>query len=147
MDIFFGSRPTSYIMKPGDIMTQSIEQTLEDRGAKYGSFVGHARITQDIKHVYTTSPNWPILAYDQRECLDMIAHKIGRILNGIPDFHDSWHDIIGYAKLVADRLEEEQREKEVKLPENSKDRKDIIYKEIQDFRERAKRYQDLDDGK
>jgi hypothetical protein len=34
----------------------------------------------------------------------MIAHKIGRIINGDPDYIDSWDDIAGYAKLVADRL-------------------------------------------
>ena len=35
----------------------------------------------------------------------MICHKIGRIVNGDPDYADSWIDIAGYAKLVADRLE------------------------------------------
>ena len=56
--------------------------------------------------VMLASPNWRHgkLASDQRETLDMIAHKIGRILNGDPNYHDSWHDIIGYTKLVADRL-------------------------------------------
>ena len=34
----------------------------------------------------------------------MIVHKIGRILNGDPEFHDSWHDIVGYAQLAADRV-------------------------------------------
>jgi hypothetical protein len=34
----------------------------------------------------------------------MIQHKIARILNGDPNYHDSWHDIGGYSKLVADRL-------------------------------------------
>ena len=42
---------------------------------------------------------------DQLEALDMIAHKIARIINGDPDYADSWHDIAGYAKLVADRLD------------------------------------------
>jgi hypothetical protein len=42
---------------------------------------------------------------DQAEALDMIFHKIGRILNGDPNYADSWIDIAGYAKLVADRLE------------------------------------------
>ena len=28
-----------------------------------------------------------------------------RILNGDPNYHDSWHDIIGYTKLVADELQ------------------------------------------
>ena len=35
----------------------------------------------------------------------MIAHKIGRIINGDPDYDDSWADIAGYAKLVSDRLQ------------------------------------------
>jgi hypothetical protein len=35
----------------------------------------------------------------------MIFHKLARIANGDPNYHDSWHDIAGYAKLVADRLE------------------------------------------
>jgi hypothetical protein len=41
---------------------------------------------------------------DQREALDMIAHKIGRILNGDPNYADSWHDLEGYARLVEQRL-------------------------------------------
>ena len=42
---------------------------------------------------------------DQVEALEMIAHKIGRIINGDHSYSDSWHDIAGYAKLVADRLD------------------------------------------
>jgi len=45
---------------------------------------------------------------DQDEALDMIAHKIGRIVNGDPDYEDSWRDIAGYATLVADRLLKDQ---------------------------------------
>ena len=45
-----------------------------------------------------------LLKADQQEALDMIAHKIGRIINGDPDYADSWDDIAGYAKLVGDRL-------------------------------------------
>jgi hypothetical protein len=85
-------------------MTETIDATLAERGTRYGSFTGHARITQKLKLAMADSPNWEALAYDQREALEMVAHKIGRILNGDPDFHDSWHDIIGYTKLVADRL-------------------------------------------
>lgn len=82
----------------------NIDATLAERGARYGSFVEHARITQAIKAAMADSPNWIVLAPDQRETLEMIAHKAGRILNGDPDYHDSWHDIVGYTKLVADRL-------------------------------------------
>lgn len=81
-----------------------IANTLAERGTRYGSYDEHARITQAIKAAMADSPNWAQLAPDQRETLEMIAHKAGRILNGDPDYHDSWHDIVGYAKLVADRL-------------------------------------------
>ena len=80
-----------------------ITATLTERGNRYGDFPTHAKITQDIKRAMMQG-KWQALADDQRECLEMLAHKIGRILNGDPDYHDSWHDIVGYAKLVADRL-------------------------------------------
>lgn len=82
----------------------AIVVTLTDRGKRYGVFAGHAKITQSIKRAMYDSPNWAKLSDDQKEALEMNAHKIGRILNGDPDYHDSWHDIVGYTKLVADRL-------------------------------------------
>lgn len=86
-------------------MQQEIESTLAERGDRYGAFDERARITQAIKAAMADSPNWATLAPDQREALEMIAHKVARILNGDPNYHDSWHDMVGYAKLVADRLE------------------------------------------
>jgi hypothetical protein len=82
-----------------------IDQTLKERGSRYGSFDEHARITQNIKAAMRDSPNWEKLTPDKREALEMLAHKTGRILNGDPEYHDSWHDIIGYTKLVADTLD------------------------------------------
>jgi hypothetical protein len=81
-----------------------IAATLAERGNRYGDFSEHARITQNIKRAMQDSPNWLTLTDDKKETLEMIAHKIGRILNGDPEYHDSWHDINGYTKLVADRL-------------------------------------------
>ena len=86
-------------------MNKSIDDTLDDRGSRYGDFQGHADITQHLKRVMSATPNWPALADDQKEALDMVANKIGRILNGDPDYLDSWHDIIGYVRLVEQRLE------------------------------------------
>lgn len=83
----------------------TIEKTLAERGGRYGQFSEHARITQAIKAAMFDSPNWATLSPDKREALEMLAHKVGRILNGDPEYHDSWHDIVGYAKLVADALE------------------------------------------
>lgn len=86
----------------------TIDKTLEERGTRYGAFTGHAQITQGIKDAMKNSPNWSRLAPDQVEALEMTAHKIGRILNGDPNYIDSWHDIGGYIRLVEQRLEGEQ---------------------------------------
>lgn len=85
----------------------NITETLSERGNRYGKFSEHARITQAIKSAYRDSPNWEKLPADMKEALEMNAHKVGRILNGDFRFHDSWHDIICYTKLVADTLEPE----------------------------------------
>jgi hypothetical protein len=82
----------------------NIEETLKERGGRYGSFEVHATVTQSIKTVMSMSPNWESLSAPQKEALEMVAHKLGRILCGDPNYHDSWHDIIGYTKLVADTL-------------------------------------------
>ncbi len=87
-----------------------IKDTLEERGNRYGSFESQAIISQNIKKAMRNSASWALLAPDQKESLEMFANKIGRILNGDPDYHDSWHDIVGYAKLVADRLLEKGNE-------------------------------------
>lgn len=83
----------------------TISATLDERGKRYGKFTDHAAITQSLKYVMFNQPKWESLKDDQKEALEMIAHKIGRILNGDPNYDDSWVDIAGYAKLVADRLQ------------------------------------------
>lgn len=85
-------------------MSDNVQDTLNEREKRYGSFESHAQITQALKEVMHLHIKWEGLASDQKEALDMIAHKIGRILNGDPDYKDSWHDIAGYAQLVANRL-------------------------------------------
>jgi len=103
----------------------NIKAILAERGSNYGSFDGHAVITQGIKLVMTR--DWESLQslldslrkYDptphkiasnasQQEALAMIAHKIGRIINGNPYYADSWIDIIGYAQLIVDELEADE---------------------------------------
>lgn len=95
----------------------TIHETLAERGKRYGDFAGHADITQALKFVMGQRPGWGKLTPDQREALEMIVHKIGRILNGDPNWADSWVDIAGYAQLVADRL-----------TKAADDRSDPIYK-------------------
>lgn len=83
----------------------NVDGTLAERGKRYGKFSGHARITQGLKRLMAGTEGWSRLNDSQRESLEMVAHKIGRILNGDPCYADSWVDIAGYAQLVANELE------------------------------------------
>jgi len=83
----------------------AVDQTLQERGKRYGDFSIHASICQNLKSVMTNTHNYQNrLSMAQRQALDVIADKIARILTGDPDYADNWHDIQGYAKLVEDRL-------------------------------------------
>jgi hypothetical protein len=91
--------------------SDTIDAVLNERGSRYGKFTDHASVTQAYKTLMfcQLEERDKRLAADQQEALDMIFHKIGRIINGDPDYADSWVDIAGYAKLVADRLEGKAR--------------------------------------
>ena len=84
-----------------------INETLKERGARYGAFEDHARVTQRLKRIVTEELRRQdkYVEPDQQEALDMIFHKIGRIVAGDPNYDDSWRDIAGYAALVTKRLE------------------------------------------
>lgn len=89
-----------------------VNQVLKERGNRYGEFKDHARVSQCLKAVIHKRFLSRIeegerldIADDQYEAIDMICHKLARIANGDPHYADSWVDIAGYAKLVADRLE------------------------------------------
>jgi len=85
----------------------NVNEMLAGREARYGSFEGHAKIAQGLKAVMQERSGWDALAPDQKEALEMIQHKVARILNGDPSYADNWIDIAGYATLVANRLEKE----------------------------------------
>lgn len=86
-----------------------ITAVLTERGARYGKFSTHARIAQHLKMEMQRTAGWHELGASGREALEMIAHKIARILNGDPTYADSWVDIAGYAQLVADQLQGVER--------------------------------------
>ena len=87
--------------------TIDIAQILTERGERYGKFTEHSDISQKLKAVIRShlEKRQKVLAHDQQEALEMFCHKMARIVNGDPDYADSWLDIAGYAKLVADRLQ------------------------------------------
>lgn len=80
-----------------------VEQTLAERGARYGDFTDHAELAQSLQDTMRGAPGWQRLTPTKRQALTVIADKIARILTGDPEYTDNWHDIQGYAKLAEDR--------------------------------------------
>ena len=81
-----------------------VNSVLLERGKRYGPFKGHAEITQSLKLVMHESGGWSALTDSQRESLEMIAHKVARMLNGNPTYLDNAVDIVGYAQLMLDDM-------------------------------------------
>ena len=87
--------------------TSNVDKTLDARAQMYGKFKDGATLMQAIKRTMAAhaSKHDKTFADDQWEALEMIVHKMGRIVNGDPDVVDHWVDIAGYATLISDRLE------------------------------------------
>lgn len=110
-----GNNPAKKIQRPAPVKTVSIEEifapvsletTLGSRATAYGNFRDNARLAQALKRALADHAQdmGKTFADDQWEALEMIATKVSRIVNGNADDLDQWHDIAGYATLVADRL-------------------------------------------
>ena len=82
----------------------TVERVLVERGNDYGDYASKALFIQGVKYLMRTSPSWEAMDADMRESMEMIAHKMGRVVYGDPTHKDNFLDIAGYAKLVADRL-------------------------------------------
>lgn len=98
LDLAIANAPNPVLTKVADIRA-----TLDERARTHGDYNGHAAVTQMLKQIMRAAPKWGELKYHEQETLEMVAHKISRILTGDPHFHDHWHDIAGYATLSADR--------------------------------------------
>jgi hypothetical protein len=83
----------------------NVNEMLAGREARYGSFEGHAEISQALKRAMQKAPNWSKLTDVQKEGLEMVQHKIARMLNGDPSYLDNIIDIVGYSTLVKDVME------------------------------------------
>lgn len=88
------------------IAVKTTEEILAERQKTHGEFRDHAAIAQGLKAVMCNrfAPQWTKLTNSQREALEMIQHKVARILNGNNNHRDHWDDIAGYATLVAREL-------------------------------------------
>ena len=84
-----------------------MQKILSDRKDKYGDFRLQADLSVNLKYVMREGVVWNEMHPYMHEALDMIQHKIARILNGDPYYEDSWIDIIGYTQLALERIRED----------------------------------------
>jgi hypothetical protein len=97
------NRTADALLNPG---APKLDDTLAERGGRYGAFENHARVAMTFKdqlRLELARLN-KVLASDQMQALDTIFDKIARVVNGDPNYPDNWHDIAGYATLVERRL-------------------------------------------
>lgn len=83
-------------------------EILNTRQRTHGDFTVNSQVSQEIKNILRRAierdDNHSIWHSYQFEALDMICHKIARIVAGNPNEVDHWADIAGYAQLVVDRI-------------------------------------------
>ena len=94
-------------MRSGTPSRTTVDNLVDERAITYGKFENLAEVSQRFKdslHYFLITRN-KYLAPDQQEAMELIFHKLARIVNGDPDHIDNWKDIAGYATLVADRIE------------------------------------------
>lgn len=88
---------------------ESLTATIDARHKEYGDYTLQATVAQNIKRAILAHAT-AALTSQQRESLEMIATKISRIITGNPHNYDSWHDIAGYAQLIADQIQPRKNE-------------------------------------
>jgi hypothetical protein len=89
----------------------TIQKTLKQRGAVYGAFSDNAETSQVLKQTMREAKNWDLLSYAQQEALEMVQHKISRLLNGDPTYLDNVVDILGYTELMFNDMKGKSRGK------------------------------------
>jgi hypothetical protein len=77
---------------------------LIERGKTHGDYTHMSITIQKIKDAMGSGEAWSQCSSTQRESLELIATKIGRIVCGDPNCHDHWTDIVGYATLALERI-------------------------------------------
>lgn len=98
--------PVEYSVYKSPMPSTDTQTLVNERGKTHGDFADHARITQLLKDVIKIElvrrhqRGQPKLTSTQKESIDMILHKIGRVVAGEAGFQDHWDDIAGYAKIA-----------------------------------------------
>jgi hypothetical protein len=84
--------------------------TIPNRDQQHGGMEPVGLRAQALKVTIHHAPNWHLLTSGEQEALDMICHKLARILCGA-DPHDPehWEDVAGYA-IAARRGDADQED-------------------------------------
>lgn len=81
--------------------------TIPNRDDQHGGMEAVGSISQRLKDVLRTGANWQHLSNAQREALDMMMHKVARIMSGDLTVKDHWIDAGGYPLCIARQMEDE----------------------------------------
>lgn len=101
-----GQELMSAVPKTSTLAIGSTEGLIETRGQTHGDYSNTSKYIQQLKTIAygayfeRRQRNQPPLTAQQKESLEMILHKCGRILSGDASFEDHWADIAGYALLA-----------------------------------------------
>lgn len=74
---------------------------LNARQKTHGTYQEVASIAQLFREIMRGTDGWQRMNDAQREALDSMASKFGRIGSGDPHFRDHWDDVAGYATLAS----------------------------------------------
>lgn len=83
---------------------ESMPEVLIERGSTHGNFAESSIFNQALLDLFRNTKNWDDMPAMHKESIEMIMHKIGRIVFGDFNFKDHWVDISGYASLIEKEL-------------------------------------------
>lgn len=93
-------------------MSDEIQKLIDERGERYGDFTFHAGVVEALIQVVMSHPGWNRLLPFHKQAIRVTFDKLARTLNGDPSYIDNVDDILGYWKLVKERMEHYERRKE-----------------------------------
>jgi hypothetical protein len=88
----------------GEVLLDSVEATLKQRGTRYGKFSTHAEISQKLQQTLFDAKSTTDMPPYIAESIILICHKLARVVNGDHMYDDNFRDIAGYSQLVVDLL-------------------------------------------
>ncbi|XWY20082.1 DUF6378 domain-containing protein [Bisgaard Taxon 45] len=89
-------------------MADEIKKVLNDRQNTHGSFRMNATITQSMERYLKIGDSYQSWSPGQKEAAHMILQKLSRAANGDPTHRDTWLDIVGYATLALESIDNDE---------------------------------------